>query len=44
MEVDIVIGDRPPKFGDRKDTPYIEAVLKEVHRWSPVLPIGTSLF
>lgn len=40
-EVDAVVGDRPPKCSDRKNMPYLEALLKEVHRWRPVLPIGT---
>ncbi|KAI0736491.1 cytochrome P450 [Fomitopsis betulina] len=39
-EVDAVIGDRPPTFSNRQNMPYVEAVLKEVHRWSPVLPIA----
>lgn len=41
-EVDAVIGDRPPTFSNRQNMPYVEAVLKEVHRWSPVLPIGNT--
>ena len=39
-ELDAVVGDRPPKCSDRKSMPYLEALLKEVHRWRPVLPIG----
>ncbi|KZT66841.1 cytochrome P450 [Daedalea quercina L-15889] len=39
-EVDAVVGDRSPKCSDRDSMPYLEAVLKEVHRWNPVLPIA----
>ncbi|TFY68080.1 hypothetical protein EVJ58_g1237 [Rhodofomes roseus] len=39
-EVDAVVGNRLTKCSDRKDMPYLEAVLKEVHRWNPVLPLG----
>lgn len=40
-EMDRVIGlDRLPNFNDRAQLPYLDALLKEVHRWNPVLPIG----
>ncbi|KAH9830993.1 cytochrome P450, partial [Rhodofomes roseus] len=40
IEVDAVVGNRLPKCSDRKDMPYLEAVLKEAHRWNPVLPLA----
>ena len=40
-EIDRVIGnDRIPVIADRDKLPYIEAMVKEVHRWHPVLPMG----
>ncbi|EPT01788.1 CyP450 monooxygenase [Fomitopsis schrenkii] len=39
-EIDAVVVGRPPRCNDRQNTPYLEAVLKEVHRWHPVLPIA----
>ncbi|TDL20092.1 cytochrome P450 oxidoreductase OrdA-like protein, partial [Rickenella mellea] len=40
-ELDVVIGtDRLPCFEDRSRLPYIEAIVKEVLRWNPVLPMG----
>ncbi|KAH9925317.1 cytochrome P450 [Fomitopsis serialis] len=39
-EVDAVVSHRLPKCSDRKDLPYLEAVLKEVHRCNPVLPLA----
>lgn len=41
-EVDAVVGGRPPKCSDRECMPYLEAVIKEVFRCNPVLPIGMS--
>lgn len=42
--MDRVIGlDRLPNFNDRAQLPYLDALLKEVHRWNPVLPIGKCL-
>ncbi|KAF8531501.1 cytochrome P450 [Gautieria morchelliformis] len=38
-ELDSVIGhERLPEFSDRPHLPYIEAIVKEVFRWIPVLP------
>ncbi|KAJ7129052.1 cytochrome P450 [Mycena filopes] len=31
---------RLPTFADRADLPYIGAIIKEVHRWNPVGPLG----
>ncbi|KAG6855532.1 hypothetical protein H0H87_001515, partial [Tephrocybe sp. NHM501043] len=40
-ELDRVLGNsRLPEFSDRKDLPYICAIVKEVLRWSPVAPLG----
>jgi cytochrome P450 len=40
-EVDRIVGhDRLPELEDRKDMPYVEAVVNECLRWLPVLPIG----
>jgi len=27
-----------PKFSDRSKLPYIDALIKEIHRWNPVVP------
>jgi cytochrome P450 len=40
-ELDRVIGnERLPLVSDLEKLPYIEAVLKETHRWHPVAPMG----
>ncbi|KAG6819914.1 hypothetical protein H0H93_007448 [Arthromyces matolae] len=40
-ELDRVTGhSRLPEFSDRKDLPYICAIVKEVLRWAPVAPLG----
>jgi cytochrome P450 len=40
-EIDGVTGaDRLPCFEDRNRLPYIEGVVKEAFRWSPVAPMG----
>ena len=40
-ELDRVIGgDCLPVVSDLEKLPYIEAVLKETHRWHPVAPMG----
>ena len=45
QEIDHVIGnDRLPKLADRDALRYVEAIVKEVFRWNPVLPIGLSSF
>lgn len=40
-ELDSVIGtDRLPEAADRKQLPYIDALVKEVVRWNTVTPTG----
>ncbi|KAK7692059.1 hypothetical protein QCA50_005464 [Cerrena zonata] len=40
-EIDRVVGkDRLPTFADRENLPYVEAVVNEVLRLSPVVPLG----
>lgn len=40
-EVDAVVGqDRLPSFEDRESLPYVEAVVKELYRWLPIVPLG----
>ncbi|KAB8261239.1 cytochrome P450 [Aspergillus pseudonomiae] len=42
-EIDRVVGpDRLPSFQDRENLPYIDAMVKEILRWHPVLPMGTA--
>lgn len=44
VELDKVIGrSRLPSFEDRANLPYIEAIVKEVHRWLPVAALGDCL-
>ena len=41
-ELDAVVGqDRLPEFSDCPKLPYINAVISELFRWQPVLPLGT---
>jgi cytochrome P450 len=40
-EIDTVVGlTRLPTFEDRPSLPYIEAILREMLRWMPTLPLG----
>ena len=40
-EIDSVIGkDRLPRFTDRESLPYINAIVKELLRWNPSVPLG----
>ncbi|KIJ19070.1 hypothetical protein PAXINDRAFT_128376 [Paxillus involutus ATCC 200175] len=40
-DIDMVVDmDRLPDFGDRPSLPYIDAVVREVMRWRPVIPLG----
>ncbi|ESK85932.1 cytochrome p450 [Moniliophthora roreri MCA 2997] len=39
-EIDRVVGrDRIPTLADIKDLPYVQALIKEIHRFRPVLPL-----
>jgi cytochrome P450 len=39
-EIDSVLGDRLPTFSDMDALPYINAIVKEVLRWSPIVPLA----
>ncbi|KAJ7107925.1 cytochrome P450 [Mycena epipterygia] len=40
-ELDRVVGPaRLPSFEDRSNLPYLNAIVMEVHRWNPVIPLG----
>jgi cytochrome P450 len=40
-EIDSVIGkDRLPLFEDRESLPYVDAIVREVLRWEPSVPLG----
>jgi hypothetical protein len=40
-EIDRVIGsDRLPNYDDQLSLPYVTAVLREVVRWKPLVPLG----
>jgi len=39
-ELDNILGDRLPTFADKDALPYVTAVMKEVLRWIPVLPLA----
>jgi cytochrome P450 len=42
QELDEKVGrDRVPDFGDRDSLPYIDALIDELLRWFPILPLGT---
>ena len=45
-ELDAVVGDswqRLPSFSDRSSLPYIEAIVLEILRWNPAVPLGPSV-
>jgi cytochrome P450 len=43
-EIDTVVGqDRLPSFADRKNLPYINALVLEVMRWHSVTPTSNLL-
>ena len=43
-EVDRVTGsNRLPTFADREDMPYVNALVKEILRWNPAVPLGKLL-
>lgn len=42
-ELDNLIGDsyqRLPSFTDRQSLPYVNAILLEILRWNPAVPLG----
>jgi cytochrome P450 len=40
-ELDAVVGrDRLPTFADAPRLPYVRAIIEEVHRWRPSVPLG----
>ena len=42
-QLDAVVGpDRLPTLNDRSQLPYIDALLKEVMRFTPVTPLGKN--
>ncbi|KAK0223342.1 cytochrome P450 [Armillaria fumosa] len=42
-EIDAAVGhNRLPNFDDRPQLPYINAIVLEVLRWNPVLPMGVA--
>ena len=44
-QLDEVVGnDRLPEYSDLVNLPYIQAVVKELLRWQPVVPTGTPTF
>lgn len=43
QELDTVVGsDRLPNYGDWDSLPYTEALLRELLRWRPVVPLGVA--
>ena len=43
-EIQNVVGhERLPTLDDRKDLPYVNALIKEVLRWAPPAPIGAFI-
>lgn len=41
QEIDRVVGrERLPTFQDWDSLPYTEAIMREILRWKPVLPLG----
>jgi hypothetical protein len=43
-ELDVVVGtDRLPQMSDLEALPYINAVIKEILRWNPPVPLGEKL-
>ncbi len=40
-ELDVVVGpDRLPDFSDQESLVYVNAIVKELLRWHPVVPLG----
>lgn len=43
--IDAIVGrDRLPSFSDRESLPYIDAIVKETHRWRTVGPLAMPHF
>lgn len=43
-EIDAVVGqERLPLFSDRDDLPYVDAMLREIIRFGPPVPLGMAL-
>ncbi|KAG6070738.1 hypothetical protein E4U33_004050 [Claviceps sp. LM78 group G4] len=44
QEIDEVLSssDRLPEFQDRDHLPYVNALIKEMYRWMPIVPVGTT--
>lgn len=41
QEIDSVIGvERLPRISDKDALPYTNALIKEVMRWHPIVPLG----
>ncbi|KAI9171172.1 Cytochrome P450 monooxygenase [Paramyrothecium foliicola] len=41
QEIDAAVGsDRLPDFSDRQKIPYIDYIVQECYRWSPLAPLG----
>lgn len=44
-EIDSVLGkgwQRLPSFADRERLPYVNAIVLELLRWNPAVPLGTD--
>ncbi|KAA1478266.1 cytochrome P450 [Dentipellis sp. KUC8613] len=41
-ELDAALGSDMPKIADRERLPYLQALIKEVMRWHPALPLGIA--
>lgn len=40
-ELDLIVQEgRIPTLADRSALPYIDCIIKELHRWRPIAPIG----
>ncbi|GAB6023744.1 hypothetical protein CHUAL_008500 [Chamberlinius hualienensis] len=39
-EIDSVIGQREPSYNDRNNTPYVEAIINEIHRIVSLVPVS----
>ena len=39
---DVLYGERLPEHSDIDELPYIAAIIKEIFRWSPPVPMGIT--